>query len=207
MTRLYAATGEPRYRAWVKSAAPHAATDGPGLCAVYGLTGEASFLRAAERIWQRQAAAGPTDPELSAALWAVTGESAYLPKENAAPWVCPLSEGTLTYSRTSSGLAVNAFVPSGAVFGPVQLTQRVTTQARKHTVTLTVRTSRPATFTLRLWIPPGPGAARVSVAGAAQATTTPRGTFWASKRAWKDGDAVALTLPEAPSTAKPTGRS
>lgn len=208
MTRLYLATGEPRYRAWALNTAAGATADGPGLAAAYELTGQAHFLRAAERLWERRSKSGQADAELSAVLWAVTGTTAYLQNADTipAPWVCPLSGGTLTYTRTPAGLDVNAWVDSSAALGPVRLTQRVVTQAGSRTATIRVHTARARAFKLRLFVPPGPGVAKASVVGATKAVTVPRGTFWVSERTWKEGDTVVLTCPQTPQAARPAGR-
>lgn len=209
MTRLYLATGEPRYRAWVQTAALETKTDGTGLCAVYALTGQARFLHLAERLQQHEAVTGNDDVELSAALWAVSGKPKYLEAEDPAqaPWICPLLEGVLTYSRTPHSLSVNVFVNSSVTLGPMRLTQRVTTLTGKRTATVTVRAPRRAPFTLRLFVPPGSGAARVMTPDTTQAVTVPRGRFWELTRAWKKGDTVTLTYPAAPPTIKPIARS
>lgn len=207
LARLYLATGEPRYRAWALGMARVDTTDGPGLCAVYGLTGQTQFLRTAEGLWTRQTARGRPDADLSAALFAVMGAPAYLPTEDAAasPWVCPLSEGTLAYSRLGDGLAVNAAVNSSATFGAVRLTQRVVSQGRERTIT--VHAPRPTRFTLQVNVPPassGSAPIRVLVNGKPQAVTPPRGTSWAARRAWQEGDTVTLTRRPA-RTAGPAG--
>lgn len=204
ITRLYLATGEPRYRAWALNAAPGTKTDGPGLCAVYGLTGQTRYLRAAERLRQQDAVTGHADTELSSALWAITGEPKYLGDEavSPSPWICPLSEGVLTYTRTPDGLAVNALADSSAQFGPVRLTQRIAAPPKQHAATLTIHTPRPRPFTLRLFVPPGPAPAHVSVTGVPQTVAVPRAAFWASTRTWKDGDTVTLTCPKALSVIK-----
>lgn len=198
MTRLCLATGEPRYRDWVVRTARANTTDGVGLCAAYAFTGEPALLEKARRVWRSHLAVGRADPEMASALWAVTGSPRYLASANpaSAPWVCPLTDGPLTYADIPGGVAVNAYVPSRAHIGVVTLVQQLeTTRDGRRTATITVRVPQPTAFTLRLSVPTGDqGTPRVLLNGAPSPVITPRDTFWTATRRWRSGDTVALAL-------------
>lgn len=111
LVRLFVMTGQVRYMQWALQQARAGRADAPGLCALFLATGQAAFLHQAQEVWKQSAAQGTPDPDAASCLLAATGGWGYVRvvRSGPAPWVCPLSAGSLAFAQTPHGLAINAW--------------------------------------------------------------------------------------------------
>jgi len=120
-------------------------------------------------------------------------------------WCCvgtgmenPGRYGEFIYARARDGIYVNLFIASELQDAPLGLTLRQDTAfPDEERSRLTLRLTRPQTFTLHLrqpgWVAPGTFA--VTVNGEPVAVTSAPSSYVAVRREWQDGDKVELTLP------------
>lgn len=104
------------------------------------------------------------------------------------------------YFRDPSGVLVNLYLPSTLNWIADNGAQFTLTQSGAYPlderVSFSVRSSRPANFTLSFRIPAWALDASVSVNGVPVSTFAPENGFVAIRRNWKSGDRVDLTLPQ-----------
>jgi DUF1680 family protein len=122
---------------------------------------------------------------------------------------CPCCAGTLpqivadyrvcAYLKDADGPLVNLYIPGSATWkqgrANVSITQK-TEYPLKEKIHLSISTSKPAVFNLRLRIPAWAGeGAKITVNGKGTTAKIEPGTFASIHRKWKDGDVVELNLP------------
>jgi DUF1680 family protein len=203
MVQLAHWTGNPTYLEWAKQQADGGTTDGPGLCALYRDTGQASYLHAANTLWQMELSAERPDPALATALWSITGATNYVPyfQTAAAPWSSPLEPGSSAYGSIPGGLVVNVFANSRATLGPVHVTQRLSSLSTKpRLATFTLNTPHPVILTLMLPAPPPAGLRHLisfTLNGKTQ-RAAPAGEWLTLNRRWKTGDQISLLAAPTP---------
>jgi DUF1680 family protein len=106
--------------------------------------------------------------------------------------------GETIYSRGNDGsLYVNLFIPSRLTWKEKAVTvEQQTNLPGDDKTTLTITTTHPSGFTLRIRKPRWSGHTRLLVNGIPQAATTGADGYLAIRRTWRNGDKVELQLPE-----------
>ncbi|HEY4320354.1 MAG TPA: glycoside hydrolase family 127 protein [Gemmatimonadales bacterium] len=104
--------------------------------------------------------------------------------------------GDSIYFHDDRALYVNLFIASSVDWRDkgVQVTQSTSFPAHADT-TLTVATSKPQAFALKLRIPPWAHGATVSINGKRWSGSTAPGSYAVIDRTWQGGDSITLTLP------------
>jgi uncharacterized protein len=104
----------------------------------------------------------------------------------------------LIYYHDARGLLVNLYLPSTVTWqhgGATVRVQQDTAYPESGDVRLSVSTSAPAAFALRLRVPAWVAGATVSVNGEPVAAPVAPGTWAVIERTWHDGDRIDLLLP------------
>ncbi len=199
VARLYLMTGQQRYRQWAVHQARAGRADASGLCALYAAMGQAVFLRQAQKAWKQSAAQGRTDPDAAACLLTATGAPGYarVLRNCPAPWPCPLAPGSLAYTQTPHGLAINTW--ANACFGwhGISWTQR-TAKIAGGLVQTTLSVSAKQPVKASLWFPTG-GEAVTTDVNHTPVMAGQRPGLLTIARVWRGGDRLTLTALPAPS--------
>jgi len=106
--------------------------------------------------------------------------------------------GESIYSRGSDGsLYVNLFIPSRLSWKEKRITVvQHTLLPREENTELTIGTSHPETFTLRIRKPHWSGPVRLTVNGAPVAASVGEDGYLHIRRTWRDGDKIEARFPE-----------
>ena len=180
LTRLSQEINDPRLLAAARRQAKN--SDGLGLCALYEATGQTAYLTEARTAWTLT----PPSSALATELLLLTGRPGYAAALDRLPTSGP-DLARAAWTRAPLGIAVNTDRSSNAIFHGVQFTQKTTGKER----TLSVTTTTPTAFKLRIYLPPGTPS-QLKINGVRQTIPAPPGSYATLLRRWRTGDVVTI---------------